>query len=1229
MTAPLINVNAEPECLIPPRAMHVLQNPHSDARLLMNAQGIGHSIGTVDPVSTGEAVNSESAVHSAWIQRLTQLRAESTNVFDIIVDATGPCVVWRRAGPEDEAIQTPKVKDKSSDARSSDVQLTADEVGMANHMAFNALVNSSNHEFIPSSDGSSHAAGTTVAPFHATLKPQTPARAGVPVVHKEGNDKATGKISIPLQQCVSIGSTSFSDRWKAICEGYGVTAVTRTWDTQDVHPSILDHFGWEALVRSCRSWIGFIARPSVISFINTSRGTHGRSVYGRKALTPSASDEVRRGTLVWLRAFAGLRIASANCIPFLLWVDESEVSPLAFCEAGDLLEHTGIIKQEIALNDHNGRHSTITVLTHKPINPTGLSGCSEATLFNRLVQHLFPHHCSATIRSATAGTLSSPANAEHQHAREDRGRLPRVQPDRPQQTPAPHWSTSERQPRTSKRKRTADPQTIPTMVKVGKFGQSLVAKAVAHTNLSNTGVRKTTPGVVFSTHLKGTPRAVAEDTTLGGMRCSLTSMLRVPSLEEFGEQMSECLDQILDEADAARVAEGLTSYTNVLVEAVINSDETFRLDPGIVEDARTQVAAMVGCEDTAPIDQDGVSTCIRAHLLHDIAAHVGDPAAKVVHWLWDGSPAGVAQDFSEAAGLYPSSEDKIAEFHPDELKTDGIGLRNYDGVNENVDAANTLEGYHKAEYIKVTETWEECKDYLGADPVVSKLGCISRIKYGRLKHRLILDSKRSGVSRAATLPVRSVLPRLMDIIFETLESMSELMYDEDLLYFVLDFIDAFFLVPLSKKERRFFVAQFRNQFYIWLRNAQGSRGAPLVWAIFAGLFMRLAMSVVGTTGKAWRRSPYLATGHCYVDDPIFVLRGTKKQKYRSIARIIILWSVLGLPLAYKKGQCAAKVTWIGFILQKLVDRIIVTVPAEKLEEIRDLILELGKSNIVSFSDLRSLAGKLVNISTLIPILRPFLDEFWAALVGADKANDSDQVRGTAKSSSSVPPGCVWRKQIQPAMNWFYAFVTGHNGPLQRVFTLDAYLRQGDSVDIITDASPFGLGAWLRINEIPIAYFACPITDFDVSFFGFQRGDCKGQQCWEALAILVALRTWKLYWCKVRARLSNFADNVSALTALANYKARHSSMVNRVAREFALDLADAEFSPEFFVHIPGIANEVADVLSRKFDPSKTFVLPAVLNQAKEYTVEVRSVAYFRSIHTPANSGQAAAQVGGLS
>ena len=59
---------------------------------------------------------------------------------------------------------------------------------------------------------------------------------------------------------------------------------------------------------------------------------------------------------------------------------------------------------------------------------------------------------------------------------------------------------------------------------------------------------------------------------------------------------------------------------------------------------------------------------------------------------------------------------------------------------------------------------------------------------------------------------------------------------------IADFSDAFWYLPLRPDERRFFAAKFRGRIYIFLRAAQGSRGAPLAWGRASAFVSRLGQA---------------------------------------------------------------------------------------------------------------------------------------------------------------------------------------------------------------------------------------------------------------------------------------------------------------------------------------------------------------------------------------------------
>ena len=100
--------------------------------------------------------------------------------------------------------------------------------------------------------------------------------------------------------------------------------------------------------------------------------------------------------------------------------------------------------------------------------------------------------------------------------------------------------------------------------------------------------------------------------------------------------------------------------------------------------------------------------------------------------------------------------------------------------------------------------------------------------------------------------------------------------------------------------------------------------------------------------------------------------------------------------------------------------------------------------------------------------------------------------------------------------------------------------------------------------------------------GHKSGENEGQQGFEAMALLLAVRVWAPLWHSSRVTLSLRNDNVGALSVFSSLKGKSVPM-NAVAREFALDMSQSAYEPSVIQHLPGVTNKVADVLSRRCDP----------------------------------------------
>ena len=131
--------------------------------------------------------------------------------------------------------------------------------------------------------------------------------------------------------------------------------------------------------------------------------------------------------------------------------------------------------------------------------------------------------------------------------------------------------------------------------------------------------------------------------------------------------------------------------------------------------------------------------------------------------------------------------------------------------------------------------------------------------------------------------------------------------------------------------------------------------------------------------------------------------------------------------------------------------------------------------------------------------------------------------------SKAPCGCIWIDQIREPLTWFTSFWNYHGTEnIVRVFGIDAHFNRGKTVMIYVDASPYGLGAWLSVDSVPIAYFSDAITDMDCNMLLVEKNEgSKGQQAFEALGLLAAIRLWLPSFKEERVTVHLRGDNIAA------------------------------------------------------------------------------------------------------
>ena len=332
-----------------------------------------------------------------------------------------------------------------------------------------------------------------------------------------------------------------------------------------------------------------------------------------------------------------------------------------------------------------------------------------------------------------------------------------------------------------------------------------------------------------------------------------------------------------------------------------------------------------------------------------------------------------------------------------------------------------------------------------------------------------------------------------------------------------------------------------------------------------------------------------------MDDPICVVPSAKGfDKVECLTRAFLWTEVLGYPLKLSKAHAGDSIDWIGarINLDNVNHEVTVTIPSEKISSLVESVEEFLGSPVIGTRKLRSFAGSLSFVAGLVPMLRPFLAPLWAVL--SSETTDDGSSELLPRKRGRTTGKLVHTKRIDSSLRWIMALLKGEeNYNLRRTFL--AFPPQ-EAFELVTDASPWGLGGVLLQDGIPVRWYASKLQPKLLNKFKAATGDPAFNTLWEALALLVACRIW-LPKCKVqRLGVRVKSDNVGALRMLLNLSSKAAN-INVVARELALDLARGNYSLGELEHIPGVTNVMPDALSRLWAPTAS-ELPALGNAVQD-------------------------------
>jgi hypothetical protein len=427
--------------------------------------------------------------------------------------------------------------------------------------------------------------------------------------------------------------------------------------------------------------------------------------------------------------------------------------------------------------------------------------------------------------------------------------------------------------------------------------------------------------------------------------------------------------------------------------------------------------------------------------------------------------------------------------------------------------------------------------------------------------------------------------------------------------------------PRTGKRRR----DGRPEVGIMVRLGFGSRGAPLTWSRVAAALGRMGQaSLEAATAEgctAGRTSIYL-------DDPIIFLHGTLPQRNEQLLVLLCTWASCGFKIAWHKTARGTCVRWIGieFEFVEAEGTLIARIPKEYAAEVAQEACDLLRLQMIPVARLRQFAGKCGWIMNLITRARWTVNRLWAALkaTGAGTAEGHDpRMQGSARTVPAAGRGLAQRRsggqhhslinvqQIAPALRWIAAFWGQPKLKLERKFGGTPTIA---TVEMILDASPWGLGGYLAAagSGTPLQYFHEPLNHDDEVRMRAKIGSSDGQQAWEALCVLCALRLWLPLLRADQLVLRVRSDSVTALSVLSKL-ASASPVLNGIGAEMALTLESAQVCEVLASHIPGSLNKFADLLSRMAQPGASQALPPALRAARQKHLQVRGPDFWKVWH----------------
>ena len=741
------------------------------------------------------------------------------------------------------------------------------------------------------------------------------------------------------------------------------------------------------------------------------------------------------------------------------------------------------------------------------------------------------------------------------------------------------------------------------MQKVGKWGNCLVSSSAPST-VPSTSRLGADVRLNFHQKSRQARKEAEEKDFVGGMRDPLAALLHVPSWENVGARCAVIINSIIDTDDEAK-----------LVSLRLGDADYAGPSQRLLDKIKNEI---VQAFDLNPVEQPkpefGEPSVVSATLFGGLLHLARDPDAAILQdWIVNGAPMGMDADIP-TCGIFPPSSKPIptASHAPSLDLVWNEAFEHYGSVVENLDdASREYERFVSNGFIIDLDA--ELVSHRFANGHLSHVGVVIKVKRdGTRKVRIVVDMTGSDANPRSRIPERPVLPRPLDPATDAIKLVRK---GEHVDFGTADFSDAFchiFVAPaelannlVAKPPKKSSPHRKRSRPEVGLlvRLGFGSCGGPLIWSRFAAALGRMAQALLRPQASGARSRLRI-----YLDDPIFSLVGPPARRRRDLAAVLLLWAAAGFNLSWPRVTIGATASWIGvdYKVDLEAGTITVAIPEKAVAEALELASKLLERPMSSVRILRKLAGKGSCIFSIAPRTRWTIQRLWAT-VTATLAKGKTASGGGKKGGNRF--GLFARKQVELPLKWILAYWSIPSSPLKRVLRCEV---PPASLEFVIDACPWGIGGYLVTvaSGQVLEFFADALTPADLSRFGQELGEAAGQQIWESLAILVALRLWAKHFADGRALLQIRGDSVVSLR-LSMKLSSPSPLLNAIGAEIALQLEIFNIDEVVSQHTPGRLLVLADYLSRMHVPGKPAEeLPAELKGAKQRRPPARDDSFYK-------------------